>query len=179
MQKFVLIVFVVSLFALFLPQQNAVLNFEGEYTFYTKSVPQVDKHVTKNGNLYMVTCDSNNANKTKAQLKNIVGESVRFESDKKTFEQIAKTLGKNICRYQVDDMVVIDGFCQSINNFVVCKNKKINFQIAFDGRYITIGTPTILSGFWFFRYKNFFGVKTLYTKFVGGKSWHKQKNKTE
>ena len=95
----------------------------------------------------MITCNSKNASQTKAKLKNIVGESVRFVGDDTLFEQTAKSLGKNIFCYQIEDIVVVEGFCQSIDGYVVSQNKKINFQVAFDGKYITVGTPTILSGF--------------------------------
>ena len=84
---------------------------------------------------------------TKTKLKNIIGESVRFVGDKEKFEQTAKQLGKTIFCYQVEDIFVIEGFCQRIDGFVVSQNKKINFQIAFDGKCITVGTPTILCGF--------------------------------
>ena len=95
----------------------------------------------------MVTCDSKKSSQTKAKLKNIVGESVRFEGDEQDFKKAAKQLGKNIFCYQVEDIFVIEGFCQYIDGFVISQNKKINFQIAFDGRYVIVGTPTILSSF--------------------------------
>ena len=146
MQKFVLISFVFVLLFLNIPKQP-LLSFDGEYTFYTKSLPKCDEQVEKNGSLYMVTCDSKNARQTKAGLKNIIGESVRFVGDELVFEQTAKSLGKRVFCYQIEDIIVIEGFCQSIDRYVTSQNKKINFQIAFDGTYITVGTPTIFGSF--------------------------------
>ena len=95
----------------------------------------------------MVSCDSKKANQTKLKLKNVVGQSVKFEGDKQNFEQTAKSLGKIVFCYQAGDIFVVEGFCQSFDGWVVSQNQKINFQLAFDGKYITVGTPTILGGF--------------------------------
>ncbi len=146
MQKFVISLFVAILLFFNIPAQKVAFDFDGTYTFCTKSQPADDMQLTKCGSLYFVSCDKQNAKQVLAQLKEVVGQSVKFCGDEQLFNKVVKSLGKADC-YQVQSIVVAEGYCQWIDGCVTSKNKKINFQVAFDGEYIVVGTPTILSGF--------------------------------
>ena len=146
MQKFVISLFVIILLFFNIPAQKVAFDFDGTYTFYTKSQPANNMQVTKCGSLYFVSCDKTNAKQVLTQLKGVVGQSVKFCGDKQLFNKVVKKLGKADC-YHLQNLVVAEGFCQWIDGCVTSKNKKINFQVAFDGEYIVVGTPTILSGF--------------------------------
>ena len=131
-----------------MPQNSLAFDFDGVYTFYTTSQP-TDKNIDflKNGSIFEVSCDSNVAIQTKNKLKNIVGQSVCFDGTMQQFEYVCNTLGKILFEYEIEQICVAEGFCQSIDGWVIAKNKKINFQVAYDGKQIVVGTPTILSGF--------------------------------
>ena len=147
MQKFLLVVFVVTVLFLHMPQKTTLLCFDGEYTFCTfEQVEDKNCKVTKNGSLFLVCCDSSYAQKLCLDKSKIVGESTRFCGDKKVFESTCKQLGKTRV-YQVDGLIVAEGFCQRLPGGVDTKNGKINFQVSFDGMYVTVGTPTISTGF--------------------------------
>ena len=131
-----------------MPQNNLAFDFDGVYTFYTTKQPD-DENVDflKNGNIFEVSCDSKVACQTKDKLENIVGQSVCFDATWQQYKDICKTLGKILFEYQVEQICVTEGFCQLIDDWVVVKGKKVNFQVAYDGNRVVVGTPTILSGF--------------------------------
>ena len=126
-----------------MPVKNASLDFDGEYTFYSTQM-QTPKgcKVLKNGNLYHVSCKSSVAKTTK--VTKVVGQSVKFAGGIDDFYKTCKRLGKIKSQYNAEGIVVAEGFSQKLG---VAKNLKTNFQVAFDGKYITVGTPVIMGSF--------------------------------
>ncbi len=147
MQKiFLCTCFVLALF-LHMPTQRASLSFiDGEYTFYSTQMQTfAGCNILKNGNVYHLVCQTDVAKKLK--VKNLVGQSVKFAGDKQDFYQTCKMLGKVNSQYQVEDILVAEGFSQKFGGFVKKQKTKTNFQVAFDGKYITVGTPVITGSF--------------------------------
>ncbi|MBR2302277.1 MAG: hypothetical protein IKA42_00565 [Clostridia bacterium] len=143
MQKiFLCICFVLALF-LHMPAQKASLDFDGEYTFYSTQMQTPSGcNILKNGNIYHITCKTKTAKKTK--VKNVVGQSVKFAGDLNDFYQTCKCLGKIKSQYNAEGIVVAEGFSQKLG---ITKNLTTNFQVAFDGKFITVGTPVIMGSF--------------------------------
>ena len=147
MQKiFLCTCFVLALF-LHMPTQRASLSFlDGEYTFYSTQMQTfAGCNVLKNGNVYHLVCQTDVAKKLK--VKNLVGQSVKFAGSKQDFYQTCKKLGKVNSQYQVENLLVAEGFSQKFGGFVKKQKTKTNFQVAFDGKYITVGTPVITGSF--------------------------------
>ncbi|MBR2371976.1 MAG: hypothetical protein IKA90_03800, partial [Clostridia bacterium] len=99
-------------------------------------------NILKNGNIYHVTCKTEIAKTTK--VKNVVGQSVKFAGDLNDFYQTCKCLGKIKSQYNAEGIVVAEGFSQKLG---ITKNLTTNFQVAFDGKFITVGTPVIMGSF--------------------------------
>lgn len=144
MQKiFLCTCFVLALF-LHMPNQRASLSFlNGEHTFYSTQMQTFDGcNVVKNGNVYHISCDTTTAKKLK--VKNLVGQSVKLVGNKDDFYNVCKKLGKIKSQYNVDGIVVAEGVSQKLKK---AKNLATNFQVAFDGKYITVGTPVVIGSF--------------------------------
>ena len=144
MQKiFLCTCFVIALF-LHIPVQRAGLYFlDGEYTFYSTQMQTfMGCSVVKNGNIYHITCNTKTA-KTIC-VKQVVGQSVKFGGDKDDFYSACQKLGKIKSQYKIDGIMVAEGVSQKLEK---TKNLETNFQVSFDGRYITVGTPVIIGGF--------------------------------
>ena len=73
-----------------------------------------------------------------------MGQSVKFAGGIDDFYNTCKRLGKIKSQYNAEGIVVAEGFSQKLG---VAKNLKTNFQVAFDGKYITVGTPVIMGSF--------------------------------
>ena len=147
MQKIFLCSCIVIALLLHMPVQRASLSFlMGEYTFYSTQMQSFDGcEVVKNGNFYHISCDATLA-KT-LNVKKVVGQSVKFAGNCDDFYIICKKLGKIKNQYSVDNVVVAEGFSQKFFWSVADKKTKINFQVAFDGKHITVGTPVIKGSF--------------------------------
>ena len=144
MQKIFLCSCIVIALLLHMPVQRASLSFlMGEYTFYSTQMQSFDGcEVVKNGNFYHISCDSTLA-KT-LNVKKVVGQSVKFAGNCDDFYIICKKLGKIKSQYNVDGIVVAEGVSQKLKKE---KNLVTNFQVAFDGKYITVGTPVVIGSF--------------------------------
>jgi len=144
MQKiFLCTCFALALF-LHMPPQRANLCFlNGEHTFYSTQMQTFSGcNVLKNGKIYHISCNTQTA-KT-IDIKGVVGHSVKFEGTKQDFFKTCKMLGKIKSQYLVDNVLVAEGVSQKLEK---SKNLGTNFQVSFDGKHITVGTPIIIGSF--------------------------------
>lgn len=149
MKRIIVAVFMLLLLFLHIPSVSAkCLDFEGQYSFYTKSFYR-DEHCTtvKNGNIYIISCASQYADKLKTKLSDIIGESVTMAYEGENFFKIASQLGEIYFNEAIGDICIAEGYSAELAGGVLKQNKKINFQAAYDGKYLTIGTPMILGSF--------------------------------
>ena len=124
------------------------LNFEGDYSFYTKSFYQDENCTTlQNGNYYIITCKASYADTLKSKLTDIMGESVTTTCRCDDILQFAEAIGEIYFYGTVEGISVAEGFSPNIAGGVMKQNKKVNFQVAYDGQHLTIGTPVILGSF--------------------------------
>lgn len=64
--------------------------------------------------------------------------------------EIIKTLNAKIHSKQIlenENLEIYYCFVENINNFIVCNNKKVNLQIAFNGEKSIVGFPIIQTGY--------------------------------
>lgn len=64
--------------------------------------------------------------------------------------EIIKTLNAKLHSKQFlenENLEIYYCFVENINNFIVCNNKKVNLQIAFNGEKSIVGFPIIQTGY--------------------------------
>jgi len=148
--KKILLCFLALLFVfLHIPVRRATaFNFEGLYTFCTPEFVDGEKcHTTKSGEVFFVSCASEYATDTKQKLDTILCEMVSFEGDEQLFWQTCRMLGKKYFCYSIGKIVVVEGYGQNLYQPVSKQGCNINFQVAYDGNRITVGTPLIMGSF--------------------------------
>lgn len=148
-----IMVFVVISF-LILPNKKpifgakAVVGQSIKYTFYT--VDESDKNLTftKNGNVFFVSCNLQDAGKVKQKLSNILGESVCFKGDKVAgLNYISSFNYTSILTEDVNGIFTLYAYTPQIENFVYINNKKVNIELAVNKGVITIGSPIIVGSY--------------------------------
>lgn len=149
MKRILVSIFMLLLLFLHIPSVSAKsLDFDGDYSFYTKSFYKDENCTTiQNGNIYIISCKASYADILKSKLVDIIGESVTMPYDCTDIVQFAKNVGDVYFCQMLEGICVAEGFSQNFTGGVLKQNKKINFQIAYDGERMTIGTPMILGGF--------------------------------
>ena len=154
MKKCLLVFILMFLFCFIKPDYNFYslsVNYNGTHNFYS-SVKIIDDNIdiTKNGNGYIISCNTKDAPKIKNKINNnfIYGESFSFNGSKNDINIIIKKLKIEILSKQdLDNIIVIEGYSPLINKSIYINNENINIQIAFNNNKITVGYPLILGSF--------------------------------
>lgn len=143
-------IFVPLLLLLLLPIHTPAqrsLPFEGQCSFYcAEACDDARCSVVKNGNGFVIRCDSYCADEVFSQLKGVLGESVCFEGCERDFSKIVNSLGK-AWFYEAEGVLVAEGYCPALKGGKLKEGKPVNFQAALDNGVITVGTPLIFGGF--------------------------------
>ena len=133
---------------LHIPRGAVSLPFEGRYSFYvTEALFPDGCDVTDAGIFYIITCDFSDAPSVRERLDGVVGESVTFAGGEKDFAAAVKTMGRALFRGEAGGAAVVEGYSEMLPYGVTVKGKAVNFQAAFDGENITVGTPLIMGGY--------------------------------
>lgn len=78
-------------------------------------------------------------------------DGVSFETSLKPFEIINKLNAKIHSEQKLNnnknDLLIYYCYIENLNNYVIVDNKKVNMQIAYDGKKTTVGIPLILTGY--------------------------------
>lgn len=130
---------------------NVVSNYENvKYTFYTSTNQKVDNAVCINvGYGCIIDCEVSNAKQIKRQLTNITGESFSFscvEPDE-VFYILDNLKAKIVSVEQVDDIKIIYGYINNLSNYIIDNGNKVNIQIAYKNKLVTVGYPIILGSY--------------------------------
>jgi hypothetical protein len=151
--KKILIILIATLTVIFTyPSNNFITlteKFNGnEYIFYTDSKPEGYDNVIKNGEIYMVTVNSNEAEKTYKTLKDVNAISVRFNGSKEKINFYLETLSAEEIKNQtIDDIYIVYGYTSKIKESVDVNGQTINVQIAIHRGVVTIGSPLIIGSY--------------------------------
>ena len=132
------------------PLFGDIFNDEISYYFYATSVSEsLGAEAVKCGNAYIVQCSGNDASNVKKQLDGIQGESVRIRNyTNQTYQRILQKYSSLIVRAEAfDDMSIFLCYDDSLPNFAVVSDIKVNTQIAISKDEINIGYPLILNGY--------------------------------
>ena len=126
-------------------------NYLGEHTFYsTQKTNQKETNITKNGNGYLISTNSQNAKNVFQNLEKekLHGESFRLSGTEKDIPKLLHSLcAKTVKEERFDDFLILYANSPKIANYVVVNNKKVNIQIAYKNKVITVGTPIILGSY--------------------------------
>ena len=68
---------------------------------------------------------------------------------------------QNYSKFTIEDRVVIEGYSNKLNNYIVINNKKINVQISVSQDCCLVGYPLIKNSFWLLCIKFELSVYTL------------------
>ena len=148
MKKICVAVCMLCLLCLHIPRGAVSLPFEGRYSFYvTEAVFPDGCDVTDAGIFYIITCDFSFASSVRERLDGVVGESVTFAGGEKDFAAAVKTMGRTLFRGTAGGAAVVEGYAEGLPYGVTVKGMAVNFQAAFDGENITVGTPLIMGGY--------------------------------
>ena len=133
---------------LHIPRGAVSLPFEGRYSFYvTEAVFPDGCDVTNAGIFYIITCDFSDAPPVRERRGGGGGESVPSAGAEKDFPAAVETMGRTLFRGTAGGAAVVEGYAEGLPYGVTVKGKAVNFQAAFDGENITVGTPLIMGGY--------------------------------
>ncbi len=163
MKKLILLIVFLLLLTLtysFNPIFNNVFNLHNvvfsnpEYSIYcldyanlenTKNVKIID-----NGNSYIIKSSVSLAKNIKQNSYNVLGESVKFETNRLAIDKIIRLLDIEIkFKEDIDGITTLYGYSNN-NDFyrsVIVENELINIQIAYKNGILTIGSPLILGDY--------------------------------
>jgi hypothetical protein len=103
-----------------------------------------------NGNGLIVKTTKHNAKNCFYNSVGILGEAVQIftNNPKLKLNEITNLLKiKNVNSYVINNILVIEGYTNLINIYILNNNKKVNVQIAINKNSIIVGCPLILHSF--------------------------------
>lgn len=121
------------------------------HTFYTtQNISLKNANSIKSGNGFLISTSSNNACIVKSTLNEnyIQGESFCFDGTQDDITKILHSLNATIVKKEkFDGFTVLYAHSPKITNYIILNNKKVNIQIAYKNKIITVGTPIILGSY--------------------------------
>ena len=98
--------------------------------------------------IFMVTSDSKEGQKTADNLVNIVGISATFNGDFDDMKSVVKKCKVAVLSEEtVGNVHIIYGISESCGKPISANGMNINFQIAIRDNVITVGTPLIMGSY--------------------------------
>lgn len=130
---------------------NISKNFNGTHSFFTtQKVSDENSSIIKNGNGYLISCESCYSPKllSKLNLSQLSGESFCFNGTLKDIADILKSLEAQIVKTENNSSIyIIYAYSPKIFKSVFVENQKVNIQIAKKQELTTVGSPLILGSF--------------------------------
>lgn len=102
--------------------------------------------IIKNGSGQIVKLNKNEIQNNLNNIKNYAGESVVVNNI--SLKKIIKILNLNVLKkYYINNDLVVIGYSNKLNHYLISENKKVNIQIKVGQENIIVGYPLIMEGF--------------------------------
>lgn len=130
---------------------NLSNNFDATHNFFTTQETNFQNTATtKNGNGYIISCDSKISQSISQKLfkSKLLGESFEFYGNKNDVNKILRQLEAKVLKTEnFENFCIIYAYSPKICESITQNKQKINLQIAIKNNKIKVGTPLILDSF--------------------------------
>lgn len=150
--KKLLVVLIICLTVLSFSNRKELTDFANSFSDSTVTV-YADKFNDKidyidNCGLKFFTVKADEGKNLLKNATDVRGITITFQGDKNDVDDYLKKLNaKEVYREKVQNVLIVYGYSDSIKRFVVVNDNKVNVEIAFDNKKVTVGSPIILGSY--------------------------------